>query len=250
MLMDSFLSTFAQMPIMFDQTGQPLPASSSDNIMSSHGAVPSQPQPMHVQGLSLQQQQQLAGPGPLPRTANSSAPQTPMMEVEPTSATSMGRAPSPQSSQGASQNDRPLNVTDALSYLDAVKSRFHDRTDVYNRFLDIMKDFKTQVLVSDIPPLNAYVFNSFSLSSKTESIRPVSLSVSPNYSMHTLTLFMVLIRSFPLDIALKLAARVPLLCAPHREPVLFLVGHPRRYLHKCLDLVLSLPIQLLLAGIR
>ena len=33
---------------------------------------------------------------------------------------------------------------DALSYLDQVKVRFVDRPDVYNRFLDIMKDFKSQ----------------------------------------------------------------------------------------------------------
>ncbi|KAH9005601.1 paired amphipathic helix [Lactarius hatsudake] len=42
--------------------------------------------------------------------------------------------------------DRQLNVTDALSYLDAVKIQFHDRPDVYNVFLDIMKDFKSQVI--------------------------------------------------------------------------------------------------------
>ena len=52
--------------------------------------------------------------------------------------------------QSASENlngatDRQLNVTDALSYLDAVKVQFHDRPDVYNVFLDIMKDFKSQV---------------------------------------------------------------------------------------------------------
>lgn len=33
---------------------------------------------------------------------------------------------------------------DALSYLDQVKVRFVDQPDVYNRFLDIMKDFKSQ----------------------------------------------------------------------------------------------------------
>ena len=35
-------------------------------------------------------------------------------------------------------------VQDALSYLDQVKVRFVDHPDVYNRFLDIMKDFKSQ----------------------------------------------------------------------------------------------------------
>ncbi|KII93988.1 hypothetical protein PLICRDRAFT_99544 [Plicaturopsis crispa FD-325 SS-3] len=41
---------------------------------------------------------------------------------------------------------RPLNVADALSYLDAVKVQFQDKPDVYNHFLDIMKDFKSQVI--------------------------------------------------------------------------------------------------------
>jgi histone deacetylase complex regulatory component SIN3 len=44
-------------------------------------------------------------------------------------------------------NNRPLNVTDALSYLDAVKVQFYDKPDVYNHFLDIMKDFKSQMCV-------------------------------------------------------------------------------------------------------
>jgi len=44
-------------------------------------------------------------------------------------------------------NNRPLNVTDALSYLDAVKVQFNDKPDVYNHFLDIMKDFKSQMCV-------------------------------------------------------------------------------------------------------
>ena len=38
-------------------------------------------------------------------------------------------------------------MTDALSYLDAVKVQFHDKPDVYNHFLDIMKDFKSQMYV-------------------------------------------------------------------------------------------------------
>lgn len=33
---------------------------------------------------------------------------------------------------------RPLNVKDALSYLDSVKNQFHDRPQIYNNFLDIM----------------------------------------------------------------------------------------------------------------
>lgn len=44
-----------------------------------------------------------------------------------------------------------LNVKDALSYLDQVKVQFADHPDVYNRFLDIMKDVSTPAHTS--PPL-------------------------------------------------------------------------------------------------
>ncbi|OBZ68377.1 Paired amphipathic helix protein pst1 [Grifola frondosa] len=47
---------------------------------------------------------------------------------------------------GNPDSGRALNVTDALSYLDAVKMQFQDKPDVYNHFLDIMKDFKSQVI--------------------------------------------------------------------------------------------------------
>ena len=40
--------------------------------------------------------------------------------------------------------EKPLNVNDALGYLDAVKKQFAETPSVYNKFLDIMKDFKNQ----------------------------------------------------------------------------------------------------------
>ncbi|KAJ3380210.1 Transcriptional regulatory protein sin3 [Lobulomyces angularis] len=39
---------------------------------------------------------------------------------------------------------RQLNVRDALTYLDQVKIQFEAQSEVYSRFLDIMKDFKSQ----------------------------------------------------------------------------------------------------------
>ncbi|CAO3644942.1 unnamed protein product [Cunninghamella echinulata] len=56
--------------------------------------------------------------------------------------------PPPTSSSDNSTSNvcRPLNVKDALSYLDQVKIRFGDRPEVYNQFLDIMKDFKSQTI--------------------------------------------------------------------------------------------------------
>ncbi|CAR22257.1 transcriptional regulator SIN3 [Lachancea thermotolerans CBS 6340] len=41
---------------------------------------------------------------------------------------------------------RPLNFKDALSYLEQVKFQFNNRPDVYNHFLDIMKDYKSQAI--------------------------------------------------------------------------------------------------------
>ncbi|KAH6619265.1 hypothetical protein B0J18DRAFT_411575 [Chaetomium sp. MPI-SDFR-AT-0129] len=71
----------------------------------------------------------------------------------------------PQGSTGMPQGQQPiLNVglaqaclrsssfstdsppQDALSYLDQVKVQFHEQPDVYNKFLDIMKDFKSQTI--------------------------------------------------------------------------------------------------------
>ncbi|SCU80912.1 LADA_0B10176g1_1 [Lachancea dasiensis] len=41
---------------------------------------------------------------------------------------------------------KPLNFKDALSYLEQVKFQFSTRPDVYNHFLDIMKDYKSQAI--------------------------------------------------------------------------------------------------------
>ena len=49
-----------------------------------------------------------------------------------------------QSQPPSDEGYRPLNVRDALSYLDQVKLRFQDNPEVYNHFLDTMKDFKSQ----------------------------------------------------------------------------------------------------------
>ncbi|EJT80972.1 hypothetical protein GGTG_00962 [Gaeumannomyces tritici R3-111a-1] len=46
-------------------------------------------------------------------------------------------------SGGIAQGQQPI-LNDALSYLDQVKVQFHEKLDVYNMFLDIMKDFKCQ----------------------------------------------------------------------------------------------------------
>ena len=62
----------------------------------------------------------------------------------PPTASQRSRRPSPMDPQSYSSPDRPLNVKDALSYLDAVKVKFQEQPDVYNHFLDIMKEFKNE----------------------------------------------------------------------------------------------------------
>ena len=52
-----------------------------------------------------------------------------------------------------------LKVEDALSYLDKVKYQFDRQPAVYNQFLDIMKEFKSQAI--DTPGVISRVSNLF-----------------------------------------------------------------------------------------
>jgi paired amphipathic helix protein Sin3a len=55
--------------------------------------------------------------------------------------------PSPMQGQASLASGQQPILNDALSYLDQVKVRFSEMPDVYNKFLDIMKDFKSQAWV-------------------------------------------------------------------------------------------------------
>ncbi|KAK0482434.1 the NrsfREST-Msin3b Pah1 complex, partial [Armillaria novae-zelandiae] len=48
---------------------------------------------------------------------------------------------------------RLLNVTDVLIYLDAIKFQFQDHPEVYNQFLDVMKEYKNHLI-----DLNAVIY--------------------------------------------------------------------------------------------
>jgi len=50
------------------------------------------------------------------------------------------------SQPASSSSNRKLKVEDALAYLEQVKTQFSDQPHVYNKFLDIMKDFKSQAI--------------------------------------------------------------------------------------------------------
>ena len=106
------------------------PPSSADATLAEPAQpIPASPHP------SIDNQNALAPTPTVP------APQPPLIIEKQTNAD----APQPALENQNGAADRQLNVTDALSYLDAVKIQFHDRPDVYNVFLDIMKDFKSQV---------------------------------------------------------------------------------------------------------
>ncbi|KAF5281319.1 hypothetical protein FQA39_LY17831 [Lamprigera yunnana] len=68
------------------------------------------------------------------------------------------QGPQPQQSPGSSNFQR-LKVEDALSYLDLVKYKFGSQPQVYNDFLDIMKEFKSQSI--DTPGVIQRVSNLF-----------------------------------------------------------------------------------------
>lgn len=57
-----------------------------------------------------------------------------------------GRSPSASDGPGAKKKQGMPKVQDALGYLEKVKNRFVADPDVYNKFLDIMKDFKLQTI--------------------------------------------------------------------------------------------------------
>ena len=71
------------------------------------------------------------------------------MQVQQNMAQQLGFGPAAQQQQMAANgtpmpNGQQPILNDALMYLDEVKVRFVDQPDVYNQFLDIMKDFKSQ----------------------------------------------------------------------------------------------------------
>ncbi len=76
-------------------------------------------------------------------------PQQAMQSLPPQQLLGFSNAVTPQQLPNGvaalSQGQQPI-LNDALSYLDQVKVRFVHQPDVYNQFLDIMKDFKSQAI--------------------------------------------------------------------------------------------------------
>lgn len=83
--------------------------------------------------------------------------------------TSVVTSAPPPGSAGQEKFQR-LKVEDALSYLDQVKYKFGNQPQVYNDFLDIMKEFKSQSI--DTPGVIQRVSNLFKV--KCHSIINIS----------------------------------------------------------------------------
>ncbi|KAG8940798.1 Transcriptional regulatory protein sin3 [Tulasnella sp. 424] len=115
----------------------------------------SAPNPSLVPGPALAPQR-ASSTQPWPATTLIPDPDTPAIPGPPTAESMPGQdlapgtpGPAPGDQSGASSPSgayRPLNVKDALSYLEMIKIKFQERPDVYNQFLDIMKDFKSQII--------------------------------------------------------------------------------------------------------
>ncbi|KAL2891509.1 Transcriptional regulatory protein SIN3 [Ceratocystis lukuohia] len=88
--------------------------------------IPQQPGPGFTPGMSLQDNQRAIS----------------QTQFGPASG---GHPPPPSQGPAIAQGQQPI-LNDALTYLDQVKVQFHEQPDVYNRFLDIMKDFKSQAI--------------------------------------------------------------------------------------------------------
>ena len=76
------------------------------------------------------------------------APNQPLSSPTPSGAPEGAFPGAPQatdSSDPSASGERPLNVSDALSYLDSVKLQFAEQPDIFNEFLDVMKDFKSKL---------------------------------------------------------------------------------------------------------
>ncbi|CAY70276.1 Component of the Sin3p-Rpd3p histone deacetylase complex [Komagataella phaffii GS115] len=123
-----------------------LPGLGSGLNNGSHFPIPS----IGPQGLSQEKDSNNNGATTLPPPHLGSQQSPVLSQPQPQSQSQADSNPQPQqlpppTALHASANQyRPLNVKDALSYLDQVKVRFLDQPDVYNHFLEIMKDFKSQ----------------------------------------------------------------------------------------------------------
>ncbi|KAI8150039.1 hypothetical protein BJV82DRAFT_585571 [Fennellomyces sp. T-0311] len=142
--------SYASVPQSMSSLPSPsaLPGSGAGHRLSSNNTNPSKPSlpPIPPRGAPLPPPPSSSfSESGVPRKQAASPPllQQPPRQPTQTPATSTASTPAANNNGGGY---RPLNVRDALTYLDQVKIQFSARPDVYNQFLDIMKDFKSQAI--------------------------------------------------------------------------------------------------------
>ena len=108
---------------------------SATTVPAAPAAAPAaqQPQPPQVS---------LSAPPPQPFPQIYPSPSAPVPYIPPSQQQQRGGVPPPPI-------PRPLRVEDALAYLDQVKQKFNDKPLIYNKFLNIMRDFKNNVYVCE-----------------------------------------------------------------------------------------------------
>ena len=135
---------------------QATPQQSHAEPVQMHQPVPVGPQMRNIQNGLLSNAAQQNGPAPPPAPPNGQGivpPQyerTPQATAQQTAAQNMipfsnDQGMQQMAVQGVTPGQQPI-LNDALSYLDQVKVQFAGNPDVYNQFLDIMKDFKSQAI--------------------------------------------------------------------------------------------------------
>uniref|UniRef100_A0A2A4JNS6 Paired amphipathic helix protein Sin3b n=1 Tax=Heliothis virescens TaxID=7102 RepID=A0A2A4JNS6_HELVI len=112
---------------------------------------PPQQVPQRLKALPPQQ----ANLGPMPAALERQSPAPAPLATPP----GVGPGVGPGAQQQAAGQFQRLKVEDALSYLDQVKYKFNTQPQVYNDFLDIMKEFKSQTI--DTPGVITRVSNLF-----------------------------------------------------------------------------------------
>ncbi|XP_056272321.1 SIN3 transcription regulator family member Aa isoform X2 [Pseudoliparis swirei] len=127
----------------------PAPAvyeAASDNMQPTAGVQYSVPQyqvSLLSQVATAAQNSGVHGHTPNPAVHGGSHHHSPVAVHGPSVMPGHGHTAAPQASAQGQQFQR-LKVEDALSYLDQVKLQFGNQPQVYNDFLDIMKEFKSQ----------------------------------------------------------------------------------------------------------
>ncbi|KAL8279107.1 hypothetical protein RQP46_008565 [Phenoliferia psychrophenolica] len=79
-----------------------------------------------------------------PAPAPASTVEAPVATGPPPLATAITAAVTAAATAAQSTTFRPLNVRDTLAYLDKIKQQFSEESEVYDQFLNIMKELKTQ----------------------------------------------------------------------------------------------------------